>query len=281
MPGPCPRRWVVTTIAGFAAAACWLSTAEPPARGAPLSVREPLGASAGPDRGLAGCRIRYRRFRTLPGRRPVGLCMRRRRGARHAPGKILVSPRPPDERGGRQFGLMILSNKGQLLWYSGRPNVVHDLKTVEYRGRRMLAYYHRKTRRDDSHYKLIDNRYRVVRRVTAGRGRRVNGHELQLTDHGTAYMGIYRRMTQPGTGRRVTEFVVQEVDLATGGVLFEWHSLDHVPLSASYAIAPTDGSHWDYFHGNSIEPPEPGGRTIIVSARRTSAVYGIAGGPAR
>jgi hypothetical protein len=275
MPGPCPRRWVVTTTAGFAAAACWLSTTGPPARGAPLSVPGPAASSAGDARGIAGCRIRYRRFRTLPGSRPVGLCMKRRRGARHAPGKILVSPRPPDERGGRQFGLMILSNKGQLLWYSRRPNVVHDLKTVEYRGRRLLAFYQRKARRDDSHYKLLDNRYRVVRRVTAGNGRRVNGHELQLTDRGTAYLGIYRRMTQPGTGRRVTEFVVQEVALATGDVLFEWHSLDHVPLSASYAAAPTDGTHWDYLHGNSIEPPERGGRTIIVSARRTSAVYGI------
>lgn len=283
MLGSCPGRWAVTTTAGFAAAACWFSTVEPPAHDAALddpvvSLPGPKWRAASPTtgaRGIADCRMRHRRFRTLPGLRPAALCMRRRRGAKHAPGHILVSPRPPDERGGRQFGLMVLSDNGQLLWYSRRSNVVHDLKTVEYRGRRLLAFYHRKPRRDDSRYELLDDRYRLVRRVTAGNGLRVNGHELQLTDRGTAYLGIYRRMTKRGSGRRVTEYVVQEIDLATGDVLFEWHSLDHVPLSASYEAPPADGSHWDYFHGNSIEPPEPGGRTIIVSARKTSAVYGI------
>jgi Arylsulfotransferase (ASST) len=78
----------------------------------------------------------------------------------------------------------------------------------------------------------------------------------------------------PGAGR-VTEFVIQEVDVGTGEVLFEWHSADHVPLSASYVERPRNGSSWDYFHGNSIEPPAPGGHEIIVSARNTSAVYGI------
>jgi len=169
---------------------------------------------------------------------------------------------------------MIVSDNGRLLWYSRRSNVVHDLKTVEYRGQRLLAFYHRRPR-SEGHYELLDDRYRRVRRITAGNGLRVNGHELQLTDRGTAYLGIYRGLSLPRGGRRVTEYVIQEIDLATGRVLFQWHSLDHVPLSASYEPPPSDGSHWDYFHGNSIEAPARGGRTIIVSARKTSAVYGI------
>lgn len=270
MLGTCPGRWAALTTAGCFAAACWFSTVEPPAAAA--VPYDPVAGATGPE---SGCRLRYRRFRTLPGLRPVGMCFKRRRGAGFPPGQILVSPRPPDERGGRQFGLMIVSDTGRLLWYARRWNVVHDLKTVQYRGQRMLAFYHRRPRRDDSHYELLDDRYRLVRRITAGNGLRVNGHELQLTDRGTAYLGIYRRLTLPRSGRRVTEYVIQEISLATGRVLFQWNSLDHVPLSASYEPPPTDGSHWDYFHGNSIEPPAPGGRTIVVSARKTSAVYGI------
>ena len=72
----------------------------------------------------------------------------------------------------------------------------------------------------------------------------------------------------------VTEYVVREIVVETGRVVFEWHSLDHVPLRDSYLPQPRRGI-WDYFHGNSIEPPVPGDPTVIVSARNTSAVYGI------
>jgi len=57
-------------------------------------------------------------------------------------------------------------------------------------------------------------------------------------------------------------------------VLFEWHSLDHVPPSATYQPRPPPPYSWDYFHGNSIEPPDRHG-TLVVSARNTSAIYGI------
>ena len=40
-------------------------------------------------------------------------------------------------------------------------------------------------------------------------------------------------------------------------------------------MRPADGWAWDYFHGNSIEPPRPGGQTLVVSARKTSAIYGV------
>ena len=73
----------------------------------------------------------------------------------------------------------------------------------------------------------------------------------------------------------MTEYVIRELDLATGDVLFQWHSLAHVPLWASYLPRPPGGRSWDYFHGNSIELPVPGDPTVIVSARTTSAVYGI------
>ena len=62
--------------------------------------------------------------------------------------------------------------------------------------------------------------------------------------------------------------VVQEVEIASGAVLFEWHSLDHVPFSDSYAPVLDP---YDYFHVNSIDVDLDG--NLIVSARNTSAIY--------
>jgi hypothetical protein len=168
---------------------------------------------------------------------------------------------------------MMLDSRGRLLWYQPRPTVVHDLQRTSLNGRPVLAYYVR--RHGANYHEVIDQQYRVVTRIYAQYGYEVNAHELQLTPDNTAYVGIYNTVELPGTGRRVIEFVIQEIDVLTQDVLFEWHSLDHVPTSASYTRPPADGSPWDYFHGNSIEPPADGGSTIVVSARKTSAVYGI------
>ena len=65
------------------------------------------------------------------------------------------------------------------------------------------------------------------------------------------------------------EGVVQEIDVATGKLLFEWHSADHVGVEESYL--PFPAGIWDYFHLNSIGAMPDG--NLIVSARHTSTVY--------
>jgi hypothetical protein len=169
---------------------------------------------------------------------------------------------------------MIVSSRGDLLWYSRRPSVARDLKTVTYRGERMLALHQSASSERPPHYELLNRRYRTVARIRTPNGYRTNLHELQLTRRGTAYVSAYQPVRHPASGRLVTDYVIQEIDVATRDVLFEWHSLDHVPPSASYQPRPHRRYSWDYFHGNSIEPPDASG-TIIVSARNTSAIYGV------
>lgn len=223
--------------------------------------------------GVAPCRARRLRFRTLPDLRPARWCTRPRPRPGAARGHILVTPRShPERRRGDQHGAMIVSSSGDLLWYSPRPSVARDLKTVTYRGERMLALHQSASDRP-AHYELLDRRYRTVARIKTRNGYRTNLHELQLTRRGTAYVSAYQAV-RLATGRLVTDYVIQEIDVATRDVLFEWHSLDHVPPSASYQPRPRRRYSWDYFHGNSIEPPDGSG-TIIVSARNTSAIYGI------
>ena len=62
---------------------------------------------------------------------------------------------------------------------------------------------------------------------------------MQLTDRGTALLLAYDRVKRDlralGGARHgvVLDNVVQEIDLATGLVLFEWHTLGPVPLEES------------------------------------------------
>ena len=50
------------------------------------------------------------------------------------------------------------------------------------------------------------------------------------------------------------EGIVQEIEIETGEVLFEWHSLDHVGLGESYyEPKPDQKEAYDYFHINSID----------------------------
>jgi hypothetical protein len=64
--------------------------------------------------------------------------------------------------------------------------------------------------------------------------------------------------------------VIQEIDIATGRLLFEWHSLDAIRLRERYDRAER-GQPFDYFHLNSIDVGPDG--NLLISARNTCAVY--------
>src|SRR6266542_3889151 len=68
------------------------------------------------------------------------------------------------------------------------------------------------------------------------------------------------------------EAVVQEVDVATRKLLFEWHSLPHVAVSESYEHMPEE-IPYDYFHINSVAPDGPD--RLLISGRHVSAIYEI------
>lgn len=72
----------------------------------------------------------------------------------------------------------------------------------------------------------------------------------------------------------VLDCAIQEVDIATGALLWEWHAIDHIALDESLAGTPTTaGSAYDYVHTNAIQLQPDG--SLLVSARNTSTVYRI------
>jgi hypothetical protein len=101
-----------------------------------------------------------------------------------------------------------------------------------------------------------------------------------LTPRGTALITIYHQVPYdlssvggPKDGK-VFDGVVQEIDVDTGRILFEWHSLDHVAVSESHAPVPTSPAvTYDYFHINAVSLDAHG--DLLIDARNTWAVYDV------
>ncbi len=68
--------------------------------------------------------------------------------------------------------------------------------------------------------------------------------------------------------------VVQEINIATGKVLFQWNSQDHVPFSASEQPLPSSPDQpWDWFHINAVHLDTDG--NLLIDARDTWTTYKV------
>lgn len=193
------------------------------------------------------------------------------------PGYFFLAPKGDAE----MSGPMIIDNAGRLIWHTPARRAT-DFKVERYRGKPVLTWWEGTGPRGHGAgtYVLVDQSYRRVGTVRAGNGLAADLHDMTITSRGTALLLAYHEVPvdvaelglPPGT--KVHEGVVQEVDIDTGEVLFEWHSLDHVSLAESYRPAPTGpGKVYDYFHINSVSVDRDG--NLLVSARHTQTIYKI------
>ena len=120
---------------------------------------------------------------------------------------------------------------------------------------------------------IVNRRYRRIATVRAANGLDAGSHEFLVTSQGDAYITASSPVRLPVSRNPTIDSVVQEIDIKTGLVLFEWHALDHVPLSASWVSAASAGGSFDPYHVNSISLDRDG--NLLVSMRNTSAVYEI------
>ncbi|KAF9888139.1 hypothetical protein FE257_009275 [Aspergillus nanangensis] len=114
-------------------------------------------------------------------------------------------------------------------------------------------------------------------------------HEFRIIDNETAIIAIYQPRQYSLEAYNipsgwVVDGVFQEINITTKEVLFEWRSLDHVPLSDTYSPlgatevignGQNETTAWDYFHINSVDKNSEG--DYLVSARHTSCIYKISG----
>lgn len=245
---------------------------------AELPDEEAGGGSVGPTA------VPEPRFASRPDLRPPAVTVNTSTGGAAA-GLVFATPSAQSSRG-VDAGVMVYDDAGELVYF--RPNlvpgtVVGDAHVAEYLGAPSLVWYEGIAPYGAGNYRgewvVADTSYREVARIRMGNGYQADIHDIRLTDEGTAYLLAYNPVLCSGhaplhtcrQGATVLEAVVQEVDLRTGVVLWEWHSLDHVPLADTYVEA--DVALFDYIHANSLDLDDDG--AILMSARTTSALYKI------
>jgi hypothetical protein len=221
------------------------------------------------------------RFRSRPDLEAPVVRITRRTKGKLAPGLIMLAPFSP-KGSPKPDGPLITDNDGNLVYFKPlrRGTAVTDLKVQQLNGQSVLTWWQGRFALGWGYgaYQVLDEHYRLVRTIKPANGYQADLHDMQLTDHGTALVLAYDRVKRDlrfaGGAKRgvVLDNVVQEIDLATGAVVFEWHSLGSVPLRDSFSKP--EGRHsWDYFHVNAVEPDSDG--NLIVSGRTTCTIYKV------
>jgi Arylsulfotransferase (ASST) len=197
-----------------------------------------------------------------------------------APGLIFVSP----WNHGGQRGPLILDDAARPVWFLDvGPKSASNFQVQQYRGESVLTWWEGQLLAagyGKGEYPLMDDTYREVARVRAGNGFSGDLHEFLVTPAGTALFTAYRPhpadLSSVGGPERgvLLDSYLQEVDIASGQVLFEWQASKHVALDESYLAPPSGNQAYDFFHMNSIDVDDTDGN-LIISARHTWAVYKI------
>ena len=215
-------------------------------------------------------------FVSRPDLRPPMLKVTTRREGRNA-GHLFMAP----NSGPGQRGSLIIDDAGHPIWFrNSKPVVAMNFRPAIYKGKPVLSWWEGKTTHGlgNGTHIIMDDTYREIARVPAGNGRPSDLHEFIITDRGTALTTAWERVSMDLSSRGgasngvVVGGIVQELELPSGRVLFEWHSLDHVSLDESHAGVSTHAAY-DYFHVNSVEFDHDG--NLIVSARNTWGIYKI------
>src|SRR5215475_6769451 len=254
----------------------------------PESTDDAPPAPATPPAGTAGAgpATQVDHFVTRSDIRPPAITVAQAPGGASQPPYIFVAPRGYTSTSIGQSGLMIVDRDGGLVWF-GPPlgGTPLNFTTQEYRGQPVLTWSAGVVNEvgvtTGTSY-IADRSYRVIATVKAGNGAQTDLHDFKLTPQGTALVTAHRKVSAdlsalggPAKGAVLTS-IAQEIDVATGRVLFEWDSIKHVPLTESEQPlrGGTAATPYDYFHINSIALAPDG--DLLISSRNTWTVYKVA-----
>jgi arylsulfotransferase ASST len=245
--------------------------------GAVLASGQPALAS-GRDSGASAQAPRGMSFASVPGLHPPSVTVTADPDS--SSGDIFLTPRNSYQRHVQiQHGPMILNSQGQLVWFDRlQTGLAADLEVQRYQGQPVLTWWQGGAVDRNSEDVIMDSSYRTLATLHAGHGDLTDTHEFKITPQNTALIAAVHRtkadLSSVGGPRHgtVDDNIVQELDIKTGRVLWEWHSYGHVPLQEAYIRAPRSRP-FDYFHLNSIQQLPNG--NLLVSARSTWAIYEI------
>ncbi len=211
-----------------------------------------------------------------------------------SPGDLFLAP----YQGEGTPGPMISEQDGALVWFHPLPagESATNLQAQSYEGQPVLTWWQGRILEvgfGQGEDVIYNSSYQPVAYVRAGNGYHADLHEIRLTPEGTAWIDAFDPIRlnlssmHGSSDGIVNDSVVQEIDVKTGLVMWEWHALGHIALSESHNPVPHSGSPWDYVHINSISPggagsdPQAGAAgadqpgNVLLSARNTWTLYDV------
>jgi hypothetical protein len=202
-----------------------------------------------------------------------------------APGYVFLGPKLAVQ----QAGPLIMDNRGEVVWFHPLKFTkgITDFRVQRYHGRPVLTWWRGRLQNrgpGDGWYVIYDDHYHEIAEVRPGHGYAGDVHEFLITKQDTALIPIYHRrkvdltpVGGPAQGK-IWDGIVQEIDIPTGRVLFEWHSYPQIGIKESYARPPkrsrgAKALPYDYLHLNAIDVDTDG--NLLISGRNTHAVYKV------
>lgn len=193
------------------------------------------------------------------------------------PGYLFVAPfagfpdTPTEQHGPRQAAPYILRDNGDLVWsgYGIYSIWSTNFQAGRWKGKDILfsfegdhnaGYGH-----GHGHITILDQHYETIRELRAGNHKLVDKHEFHIVNEETGLIQVYqpvpRDLTEWGASAEqqwIVNAIIQgqslsearcscrnkadkygpELDIATGELLFEWASLDHVQPDGQYSCTP-------------------------------------------
>ncbi len=190
-----------------------------------------------------------------------------------------------------QGGTMIMRTNGELVWFQPDINASKmNFNAQTYQGKQMLTWWEGKIVAagfGQGVGVIADSSYQKIHTVHAANGLQADLHEFNVTPQGTALITAYRPYPNvdlrpvggPASGWLVAG-VAQEIDIATGKLLFEWDSMKNVPLEDTYQpfvygkhTFGTQERPFDYFHINSLALAPDG--DLLISSRNCWTVFKV------
>ena len=196
------------------------------------------------------------------------------------PGDLFLAP----YQGAGSPGPMIVEQNGGLVWFHPLPagEEATNFGVQQYEGKPVLTWWQGRIIQvgfGEGEDVIYDSSYRRVGKVRAGNGYQADLHEIRLTPQGTAWIDAFDPIhmnlssVHGSAAGILTDSVVQEIDVKTGLVMWEWHALGHIPASESNNPVRRSGYPWDFVHINSVDPGPAG--DVLLSARNTWALYDV------
>jgi hypothetical protein len=181
-------------------------------------------------------------------------------------------------------GPEIINGQGDVVWFKAVPagEEASDFRVQTYNHQPVLTFWQGTGLgglSSGTDY-IYNDHYQQIATVNAGDGLSADGHEFLITPQNTALILSYTTATANLTSiggpadQTVINGVVQEINIATGQVLFQWNSEDHVPFSQSEQPLPASASTpWDWFHINAVKLDTNG--NLLIDARDTWTTYEV------